>query len=119
MKRTRITATDTGDGNITIVEIRNVASPIEIKKEFGIEVQRDYMHSNKYPYYFRSMNKDSTEITIVGKCYNRKSCVKIDTPWILSKEMFQEMVSLLKKSGERLTEAKDAVKKYKTFEVVI
>jgi hypothetical protein len=107
MKRTEIKYIDLPDGTVKILEIKNVADTIDIVRNYGDKVVRDYTHD--FPYYLPYRSIGSVQLR---RRIKNKSCAagytlvtdafKHDS--IIPKEEFSKIIAALKAAGNRLSE---------------
>ena len=120
MKRTKIKYRVTADNMIEILDIENVASREELKKEFGEEVTRIY--TSKFPYYYRDFIPftDSskkgvlifTPEAIFNVIYLRERC-------FYTKANFELRIQLMKQAGKKLQQIKKDVENVSEPKIIL
>lgn len=112
MKRSVLNYRKVGEHNVRLLSFENVATPMEIRTEFGRKVYEGYFHQS-YPRYSR-MNKVSFIINFTENSFP----IVYTTGDIVTMETFSILVSAMKKAGSTLALLKEDYKE-PTQKVVI
>ena len=104
MKRTKIHYVNTADDNIRIERIENAASPVEIRSEFGQEVERVYFGENGPAYW---AHRDTIHICPGDVKFANTIYVNTDFYNIHTHAEFALIIALMKASGKRLQDIRD------------
>jgi hypothetical protein len=106
MKRTEVEYQVVDDETIYIKEIRNVAAPSKLRKEFGGDVAAAYLKAS--PAYFASSTILGSSIVVYTEDTRREIALSGAT---LSHEEFGKLINILKASGDRLQKCKQLINK--------
>ena len=112
MKRTKITYRTIGRDHIIIEKIENVASRIEIVKEFGMKVSEKYFGSYPY-YYFNTWTSGDLMIFFfqpqigTGRGF---SFLRYRSGDLVTNEGFNQIITQMKAAGNRLSKIRAQVK---------